>query len=133
MVILFSLALIFLIGSVCAADVNETSLEEPSIDEVNDTLGVVSTDESSQALQNASFSEVSKSSYIPGNTFVVYLLDGQGKAMNNASVYLKVDGNITKVNTDKNGAVKLKLNLSEGRHKIYFNFNVRKEGQYFQN
>lgn len=123
MVILFSLALIFLIGSVCAADVNETSLEEPSIDEVNDTLGLVSTDESSQALQNASFSEVSKSSYIPGNTFVVYLLDGQGKAMNNASVYLKVDGNITKVNTDKNGAVKLKLNLSEGRHKIYFTFN----------
>lgn len=123
MVILFSLALIFLLGSVCAADVNETSLEESSIDEVNDTLGVVSTDESSQVLQNASFSYVSKSSYIPGNTFVVYLLDGQGKAISNASVYLSVDGNINKVKTNYNGAVKLKLNLSEGKHKIFYTFN----------
>lgn len=132
LIVLFLLTFIFLIGSVCAADVNETSLEESSVDEVNDTLGVASTDEvndvltsneSSQSLQKASFSEVTKSTYIPSNNFVVYLLNGKSKAITGKSVYFKVDGNITKVKTNKNGAAKLHLSLTEGKHKIYFTFN----------
>ena len=135
LIILFSLAFIFLIGSVCAADVNETSLEESSIyevndtlgavsaDEVNDTLGVASTDESSKTLEDASFSEVSKFSFIYGNTFVVYLSDGKGNPISGKPVYYKVDGKITNVTTDDNGAAKLRLNLTDGIHKIYFTFN----------
>lgn len=74
-------------------------------------------------VQNVSFSDVSKTNYIIGNSFEVNLLDENGTGMANKSVYFTVNSNTSEILTDENGTAKFLLNFSKGSYVINFKFN----------
>lgn len=131
---------LFLVGSVSAADANVTNLTEASLDsEViaqsdDDALAVGDEEDSGEdnngsdpsngtVIQKASFSKVSQENYINKGTFDVKLLDEHGIGIANRTVYFTVQNKVSKVFTNEYGVAKFTLNLKKGYYIINYKFN----------
>ncbi len=123
---------LFLIGSVCAADADDTNLTQTSPDsdaigESDDDVLAVSEDnvlsKNGNDNQKASFGKVSQENYIVADTFDVSLLDENGSGMANKSVYFTVQNKVSKVLTNEKGVAKFVLDLNKGSYTIKYNFN----------
>lgn len=101
-----------ILASVSASDVSDDNLLGNSTDEPP----IVEN-------QTASFSKVSKTNYIKGNSFDVNLLDENGTGMANKSVYFKINGVTTQIFTNEKGTAKFLLNLNKGTYTIKYFFN----------
>lgn len=131
MVISFALIVLFLVGSVGAAEVDDANLTETSLDcdviAAGDDDVVAASDEEvlseGNVTQKASFGKVSKENYIVKDTFDVSLLDEKGNGIANKSVYFTVNKDTSQVFTDENGVAKFVLDLKKGTYTINYNFN----------
>lgn len=123
----FALVFIFIIGTVSATDLNDTVVADDFNDiPVGDVSGNESSDDGENAteeIENATFSKVSKSNYIIGDSMEVKLFDENGTGIANKSVYFTVNGAVSKVNTDDDGVAKFLLKFKKGIYTINFNFN----------
>lgn len=109
LILSFALMLFLIIGAVSASDLS------------GDNVLLNSTDE---PVQKASFSKVSKTNYIKGNSFEVKLLDENGTGMANKSVYFQVNKNDKiSVLTNEKGTAKFLLNMAKGTYTINYFFN----------
>ncbi|WP_407412698.1 hypothetical protein [Methanobrevibacter sp.] len=75
-------------------------------------------------IQNASFSNVSKTNYLTRESFDVTLLDENGTGLANKSVYFVINKTTSEVSTDENGTAKFSLNnMTKGTYTIKYIFN----------
>ncbi len=121
----FALVLIFIIGAVSAADVNGTAddFNDASVGNVSDGGSSGDLENETEVIQNATFSKVSKSNYLIGDSMEVKILDENGTGIANKSVYFTVNGAISKVKTDDDGVAKFLLKFKKGTYAINFKFN----------
>lgn len=119
--------LIFIVGAVSAADLNDTDVLENS--SVEDVVGQELVSEpladsgDTNKTQDASFSKVSRKNYITGNSFSVSLLDEKGAGIANKSVYFTVGNKVSKVLTNEKGVANLLLDFKKGTYTVKYNFN----------
>lgn len=143
-VILLMLMFVLMSVSAVAAGENVTDIESGSVDVVlqkessnieltseainDDAVLQNSTDsgvddEAVEEIHNATFSKVSKSNYLIGDSLEVKLLDDNGAGLANKSVYFTVNEDVFKASTDDNGTAKYLLNFKKGTYTVGFTFN----------
>lgn len=122
LLIIIVLSVVLTMSAVSAEDINATDSEIMAEADGEVSLDVLSQNQS-VANKNASFSKVSQTTYIKGNSFNVKLLDDGKAPLVNKTVSFTINSNEFNVTTNKNGNAILPLNFSKGTYTIKYKFN----------
>lgn len=99
---------------------NQNEIAEEDV--VCDSSSQGETEEQTEALKNASFSEVTTTYYAPNSTFCVKLLGDNDTPLADKDVEFTVNGQTSTVQTTSYGDANLLLNLNKGSYTVKYSF-----------